>query len=152
MFKFSKDEFIASKCQEKAVTLLESLLKHSVVEHCPEIEKFFDDNVKTYEFLEELPRLSIQHDHPIIMPCIPYNDSDYHAKMELKVGYDKLLKSWKDPIPFVEFSFPEDYQCKHGNEYKHVYIFFFTKFTKFDGARDCTLYYLNKLNNLKVFL
>lgn len=152
MFRFSKDEFIASRANEKAITLLENLLKHSVVEHCPEIEKFFDDNVKTYEYLEELPGISKKQGHPIVMPCIPYNSSDYHAKMELKVGYDALTKSWKDPIPFIEFSFPEDYKCKHGDEYKHVYIFFFTQFTKFDGARDCTLYYLNKLQNLKVFL
>jgi len=81
MFRFSKDDFIASKCQEKATALLEDLLKHSVVEHCPEIEKFFDENVKTYEFLEELPGLSIKHDHPIVMPCIPYNSSDYHAEV-----------------------------------------------------------------------
>jgi hypothetical protein len=152
MFRFSSDEFIASKAQEKALVLLEDLMKHSVLEHCPEIEEFFDKNIRSYELLEELPKISIKHDNAIVMPCVPPTSSDYHAKMELKVGYDKLHKSWKETVPFIEFSFPLDYNCKHGQEYKHVYIFFFTQFKTFEGARDCTLYYLNKLNNLKVFL
>lgn len=152
MFRYSIDEFIASKQKEKSLGLLEELMKHSVLEHCPQIEKFFDENVRSYEFLEELPDICNKNDHPIVMPCIPRDGSEYHAKMELKVGYDKLLKSWRDPIPFIEFSFPENYKCKHGDEYKHVYIFFFTQFKGFDGARDGTLYYLNKLNNLKAFL
>src|SRR5574339_261092 len=143
MFRFSKDEFIASKHQEKALALLEDLMKHAVLEHCPELEEFCDQNVRSYEFLEELPGLARKHNQPIIMVCIPWNASDYRAKMDLKEAYDKLEKSWKDPIPFVEFSFPSDYNCKHGLDYKHVYIFFFTKFNKLDGAKEASLYYLN---------
>jgi hypothetical protein len=132
--------------------LLEEIMKHSVVEHCPEIEEFFDKNIRSYELLEELPGLAKSHEQSIVMPCIPYNDMEFRAKKELKVAYDKLNKSWKDPIPFIEFSFPKDYKCKHGEDYRHVYIFFFTNYTKLDGAQECTLYYLNKLNSLKAFL
>ena len=152
MFKFSNDEFIASKQREQSLTLLEELMKSSILEHSPEIENFFDTHVRTYEILEELPNLGRQQKQPIIMVCIPWNASEWHAKMDLEEAYEKLKKSWKDTIPFIEFSFPSDYNCKHGQDYKHVYIFFFSKFNTLEGSRDCFLYYLNKLNNLKAFL
>jgi len=156
MFRFSDDEFIANKQKEGATALLESFLKFFSVEHCPEIEKFFDDNVKTYEFLEELPRISEKHDDIIIMPCIPHNHDLAGARMDLGEAYKKISKSkflWKDiTVPFIEFSFPSDYKCKHGDSWVHVYIFFLTNFPKFEDARDNALYYLNKLNKLKVFL
>ena len=156
MFRFSKDDFVANQQKEEATTLLESLLKYFTIEHCPEIEKFFDNHVKTYEFLEELPRISEKHDDVIIMPCIPHNHMDHLARMDLGEAYKKISKSqflWKEiTVPFIEFSFPTDYKCKHGDSWMHVYILFLTKFSKFEDARDNTLYYLNKLNKLKVFL
>lgn len=156
MFRFSNDEFIANKQKEDATALLESLLKYFSIEHCPKIEKFFDDYVKTYEFLEELPRISEKHDDIIIMPCIPHNHDAASARMDLGEAYKKIYKSellWKDvTVPFIEFSFPTDYNCKHGDSWMHVYIFFLTNSLKFEDARDSVLYYLNKLNKLKAFL
>lgn len=153
MFRFSKDEFIANKQKEEATSLLESLLKYFTIEHCPEIEKLFDDHVKTYEFLEELPRISEKHNDIIMMPCIPYDYNHEWARMNLSEPYKKLSYPWKGPIvPFIEFSFPLDYDCKHGESWKHVYILCLTKYPKFEDARDSVLYYLNKLNKLKVFL
>ncbi len=152
MFRYSVDEFIASKQQEKALILLEDLMKHAVLEHSPEIEKFFDEHVRSYDFLEELPSLSEKLGHPIVMVAIPWDSYSHRAQMDFKRAYDKLDKSWKDTVPFIEFSFPRDYNCKHGAEFMNVYIFFFNKFKQFEGSRDCTLYYLNKLNNLKAFL
>lgn len=152
MFRYSIDSFIASKQKEKALTLLEELMKYSTLKHCPEIEAEFDKNVRTYALLEELPPLSIQFDHPIVMPVIPWDHGGHSAKMDLKKAYDKLIKSWRDPIPFIEFSFPNDYKCPHGESYKHVYIFFMTEYKNYDEAKDSVLFYLQKLNKLKVFL
>lgn len=153
MFRFSDDEFKANKQKEEATALLESLLKYFSIEHCPKIEKFFEDNVKTYEFLEELPRLIKKHNDIILMPCTPHNYNHEWARMNLSESYTALSYSWKGPVvPFIEFSFPEDYKCKHGVDWKHVYILFLTKYPKFEDARDSVLYYLNKLNKLKVFL
>lgn len=153
MFRFSEDEFTANKQKEEATALLESLLKYFVIEHSPKIEKFFDENVKTYEFLEELPKFYKTNNYPIVIPCIPHNLEDQYSRMDLSEGYQAFSKSWREiTVPFIEFSFPPDYKCKHGISYMHVYIFFFTKFTKFEEAQDCVLHYLNKFNNLKVFL
>jgi len=156
MFRFSDDEFFANKQKEESTALLESLLKYFTIEHCPEIEKFFDDNIKTYEFLEELPKLSKVNNDFIIMPCIPHNHDNEFARMDLGEAYKKISESkflWKEiTVPFIKFSFPVDYNCKHGSNWMHVYIFFLTKFSKFEDARDSTLHYLNKLNRLKVFL
>lgn len=155
MFRFSNDEFIANKQKETAIVLLENLLKYFTIEHCPEIEKFFDDHVKTYEFLEELPRISEKHDDIIMMPCITHIHNEVNARIDIGDSCKKLYPSrlWKEiNIPFIEFSYPQDYKCKHGDSYKHVYIFFLTKYPKFEDARDSVLYYLNKLNKLKVFL
>lgn len=156
MFRFSKDNFVSNKQKEEATVLLESLLKYFTIEHCPEIEKFFDDNVKTYEFLEELPRISEKHSDVIIMPCIPHNYDAAGARMDLGEAYKKVYKSkylWKEvTVPFIDFSFPTEYKCKYGDSQMHVYIFFLTKFSRFKDARDNVLYHLNKLNKLKVFL
>lgn len=156
MFRFSEDKFAANKQKEIAISLLENLLKYFTIEHSSEIEKFFDDNVKTYEFLEELPRISEKHDDIIIMPCIPHNHDAASARMDLGEAYKKISKSkflWKDiTVPFIEFSFPTDYKCKHGDNWMHVYILFLTKFEKFEDTQDCVLHYLHKLNNLKAFL
>lgn len=152
MFRFSDDEFLAKKQQEKATSLLEEILKYSAVEHCPEIEKFFDSYVKSYEFLEELPNIFRQQNSIISMSCVPYDCEVWRAKMDLQVAYDKTNKSCKDTIPFIEFSFPKDYECKHGESYMHVFIFFSTDSKQFEESRDRVLHYLNKLNKLKVFL
>jgi hypothetical protein len=151
MFKYSIDELIASKQKEAASSLLKELNGYYVLEHSLEIEKFFDENVPSYEFLEELPAICNINEHPIVMPCVP-RDGSSAFKSEMKIGYDKLLKTRFDPIPYIEFSFPEDYKCKFGLAYKHVYIFFFTQFKEYKEGCDSILFYLNKLNKLKVFL
>ena len=152
MFRFSKDEFIAGKQREKADDLFVKLINKCSFEHSPAIEKFFDSHVRSYEFLEELPKLSIRHDDPIVMPAITTDAGEYHGMMDLKKAFDKLNKPWRDTIPYIEFSFPEDYKCPHGDSFMHVFLFFFTQYHEFDGAESCTLHYLNKLNKLKVFL
>jgi len=155
MFRFSDDEFFVNKQKEIATSLLENLLKYFTIEHSPKIEKFFDDNVKTYEFLEELPNLSKKQNDPIIMPCITHVHNEVNARVDIGDACKKLFPSrlWKEiTIPFIEFSFPPDYDCKHGDSYKHIYIFFLTKFENFEETQDCVLHYLNKLNNLKAFL
>ena len=161
MFRFSDDEFIANKQKEEATALLESLLKYVSIEHSPKIEKFFEDNVKTYEFLEELPSISTTNNDTTIMRLLPYDYSHESARVDLGEDFKKIQpkpcdggpKLWKEiTIPFIDFSFPSTYNCKYGEGYKHVYIFFLTNFTEFEQAQECMLYYLNKLNKLKVFL
>lgn len=152
MFRFSKDEYIASKQREQGNDLFEKLIKKATFEHSPEIEKIFDKEVRSYALIEELFKLSVKFDHPIVMPIITRDDSEYHAMMDIKKGFDSLHKSWFDVVPYIEFSFPDDYKCPHGDSFKHVFIFFFTQFKEFEGARDCVLHYLQRLTNLKVFL
>lgn len=161
MFRFSDDEFKANKQKEEATALLESLLKYFSIEHCPKIEKFFEDNVKTYEFLEELPQLSKINDDITIIRLLPYDYSHESARVDLSEDFKKVQptlcggrpKLWKEvTIPFIDFSFPSNYNCKYGESYKHVYILFLTNFTNFEQAQECMLYYLNKLNKLKAFL
>lgn len=151
MFRY-KDDFLANKQQESGTELLESLMKKSYLVHSPEIEALFDEHVRSYEFIEELPKLSMLSDNRIVVPVIPRNSKLWMAERDLDMGYGKLNRQKSDMIPFIEFSFPEDYDCKHGEHYKHVYLFFFTRFSQFEEARDCVMYHFTKLNNLKVFL
>lgn len=152
MFRYSIDEFIASKQQEKAVILLNEISKHSVLEHNFEIESLFDQHMRSYELLEELPKLALQFGERIVMPIITRDSSEYHAKMDLKRSYDKLGKSWQDTIPYIEFSFPEDYKCAYGDAFMNVYLFFFTVHRDGKVAGDSVIHYLKKLSNLKAFL
>jgi hypothetical protein len=152
MFRYSKDDFLSGKQQEAGTELLEALTKKYYLVHSPAIESLFDKYVHSYEFIEELPKLSILSDNPIIMPMVPRNHKIWAAEQDLEIAYRKLNKSKSDMIPFIEFSFPEDYDCKHGESYRHVYSFFFTHSMEFEVAQECVVYHLTKLNNLKVFL
>jgi hypothetical protein len=152
MFRFSKDEYVASKQYEKSSELLEKLTQTITMEHSPIIEEVFDKRVRSYEILTELNKLSVQADYPIVMPAIPYDHTAPLAKRDFKIAFDKLNKPWNSTIPFIEFSFPEDYICNHGESFRHVYFFFFTPFHDFDEAEHCVLRYLNKLDRLKAFI
>lgn len=152
MFRFSIDEFINKTQQEKVTAFLTELSKSFIVEHCPEIEKFFDDYVTSYEFLEEIPKLSNPNEKNVSIVCVPYDTALWRANADLREVCEKINKSQQETIPFIEFSFPENYKCKHGEPYKHVFIFFVTKFNSFEDSKNYTIYYLNKLNKLRAFL
>jgi hypothetical protein len=154
MFRYSKDELIASKQQEEAVKLLDEIKASCTLEYSSLLEEEFNKSKMTYDFMEDFAKLTQRHNEPIIFVVVPRNHSAYHSKMDLKRGFDKLDKPWSDPIPYIEYSFPEEYsaRCPHGADYMHCYFFFMTKYHEAKGSEDCVKYYLNKVNQLRVFL
>ncbi len=113
---------------------------------------FFNEYVTSYEFLEELPNISKSLNCRIIMPIIPIYHYDVFAATDLQVAFDKLNKSKDDIIPFITFQFKKEYECKYGEEYKNIHIFFFTEESDYSKSEMNTINCLNKLNKLKVFL
>lgn len=151
MFRLSKDDFIASKQREQADTLYQNILKKSSLIYSSQIESLFDKHVKSFSFVEELVKISGNDGHPITIPFVPWDSSEYQALRDLKIAYTKANRSWDDSIPFIEFSFPEEYDNPHGHYYTHNFVGFFTPFSNLDGAEECVIYYLKKLIKLKAF-
>ncbi len=150
MFKYSIDEFIASKQQEQADKLLDEMSSCCELRYSKDIEDLF--NKVTFEYLEQFVKVVKLDKESIIIPAIPRNSSGYRAKMDLKKAFDLLEKSWLDPLPYIEYSFPEDYHVPHGESYRHCYFVFVTKYREFKASEECVKHYLSRVNNLKVFL
>ncbi|CAB4196540.1 hypothetical protein UFOVP1290_60 [uncultured Caudovirales phage] len=134
------------------IYVLESLKNNFNIKYSSQISLFFDSYVNSYEFLEELPNISKSLGCYIIMTAIPICHNSYHAEKDLQIAFDKLNKSKYDIIPFITFQFKKEYECKHGNEYKNIHIFFFTEESDYSKSETNIINCLNKLNKLKVFL
>lgn len=151
MFRYSDDELIAGKQKEEATKLITDLSKKCVLVHSPELEKAFTDFKITYEFLHGVKEVADGRHENLVIIAIKRNHTADGAQWDLKKGFDKLEKSWKDPIPYIEHSFKEDYKSEYGDSMNHAFFFFFTKYHDYEGSRDCMLYYLEKFYNLRAF-
>lgn len=152
MFRYSNDEFIAGKQLEEATTLLIEMSKISSLEYCPEIEDEIPKKI-SYPYFTEFVKMVKNCGDRIALPFIPRTRKNYdHATKDLYLALDACNKSKKDIIPYIELSFPSDYKCPHGDEYKHTFVFFVTNYVTFEESRDISVHYLKKFNNLKVFV
>lgn len=152
MFRYSIDEYIAAKQKEKADKVIEELQGKAKLVFSPEIDTFLNERQTTYSYLEDTSRVSKECNDRIIIVAIPRNNNYGGALFDLRQGFLLSGKSWKDTIPYTMHSFPDDYACPHGEEHRHVYLLFFTKYHEYEGSRDCILHYLNKLDKLKAFV
>jgi hypothetical protein len=152
MFKWCSDEFIAPIQQERADKLLEEMCAHCIPEYSNDIDTLFE-KVTTYSYLEDFHELiKNEFNEKIVMAAIPYDSGIYSAESSLKLGFTALDKSWKDPLPYVEHSFPADYVLPYSESFRHCFFFFFTQYHEFKGSEDCVKYYLSRVNRLKAFL
>jgi hypothetical protein len=153
MFRYSIDSYIAFEQEEAAKKLIEGLAKKCTMQISPELEKAFDDcKVNSYSYLEAVQQMAMKCGEEMVIVAIRRdNHAADSAQWDLKKGFDKLAKSWKDTVPYIEHSFNEDYQCPYGPMMMHAFFFFFTKYHDYEGSRDCMLYYLNKFYNLRAF-
>lgn len=151
MFRYSLDSFIASKQQEEADKLLYDLSESCEFRYSKTIESLFEK--VTYGYLEEFYKLVKETaNERIIIAAVPRNGILWSAQRDLKRGFDALEKPWKDPLPYIEHSFAEDYNCPHGDSFRHCFFFFFTKYHEFEASEECVAYYLKRINQLKAFL
>lgn len=151
MFRYSLDSFIASKQQEEADKLIYELCENCEPRYSKKIEALFDK--VTFGYLEEFHSLVKQiSKEKIVIAAIPRNSILYSAQRDIKRGFEALDKSWKDPIPYIEHSFAEDYNCPHGDSFRHCFFFFFTQYHEFEASEECVAYHLKRINQLKAFL
>lgn len=153
MFRYSLDTYIANEQEKGADQLIKDLSLKCVIEMSPELDDAFSDfKVNSYSYLEGVQQVAEQCNEQLVIVAVRRdNNSASQVQWDLKKGFDKLGKSWKDTVPYVEYSFDEEYDCPYGEMMKHAFFFFFTKYHDYEGSRDCMLYYLNKFYNLRAF-
>jgi hypothetical protein len=157
MFKYSIDEYIASEQKNSAEKLLDGIRKKCRIQVSPELDEALTSyKMNSFGFLQEVHAVAEKCGEPIVFVAAE-RDNYWPDRIlaDFKTGFDKLDKPWADPLPYIEYSFSNRVKLSSsfGDRYlQHVFIFFFTKYHGFDGARDCMLYYLNKFNNLKAFV
>jgi hypothetical protein len=160
MFRYSQDEYIASEQIQSAYKMLAGIQEKCKIKESPEIDKLFTGlNIDSYIVLKDINKMSKECKDEIVFAGISrdnYNASS--ALWELKKGYDffkEQNKTWGDTIPYIEVSFTDSFKTLDGAtdwRLQHIFLFFFTKYHDYEGARDCVLYYLKKFQNLKAFL
>jgi hypothetical protein len=151
MFKYSSDSYIASTQQEKADRLIDELCGSYNLQYSKDIEALFDK--ATFAYLEEFHKLVKQTmNEKIVIACVPRSSILYTAQQDIKKGLEALEKPYGDGIPYIEHSFAEDYNCPHGDSFRHCFFFFFTKYHEFEASEECVKYYLKRVNQLKAFL
>jgi hypothetical protein len=154
MFRYSLDSFIASKQKEEADKVFESLGEKCTLIHSELLDTIFTNNRITYDYLESFVNIIKEtKGEKITMVVIPRNSMSYRALRDMKYGFEAIDKSWRDPIPYIEHSFPEDYADRnpHGPDWMHCYICFFTKYHQASASEECVAYYLSKVNSMKAF-
>src|ERR1700728_870739 len=144
MFRY-KDDLLSCDEYRQARDLLDELNKHGDYQYSQEIEKLFGK--VTYQYLEDFVKLVREgQQQRIIIVAIPRNHDARLSKMDLDLGYSKMGRRQWDTLPYIEHSFPEDYECPHGDSWMHCYFFFFTEYAEFKDAENCVTQYLNRLN------
>lgn len=156
MFKYSIDEYIASEQKNSGERLLEGICEKCSIQMSPELDAIITSyKMSGFGFLQEVCMIAEKCGEPLVFVASERDNYGSRVLSDFKRGFDKLDKPWKDTLPYIEYSFPNVVKMPSafGERYlQHVYLFFFTKYHGFDGARDCMLYYLNKINNLKAFV
>lgn len=152
MFKYSVDEYIASEQKQQATKLIKELKEKAPLVYSHEIEAACEKEPFSFNYLQDLVDLTKACNDRIVVPSIPRTKENSSAQFDMRQGFLISGKSWTDTIPYIEYSFPYEYNCPHGYDYLNVYLLFFTKYHDYEGSRDCVLYYLNKLSKLKAFV
>lgn len=153
MFKFSIDEFIASKQRENADKLIIDLYDKCVPHHSPEIEQVIEEcKIDSYDAWVEINGLTVKGNQKreLVIVGLAHDYTADQSQWDLKQAFDKLDKPWKDPIPYIEHTFTDP--KPHGERMKHAFLFFFTPYHEYEASRDCTIYHIKKFHNLRAFL
>lgn len=153
MFKFSIDEFLASTQQEKADALIRDINKKCTLIYSPEIEATIAEcHIDSYSAWAEINELTVKgaKQKELVIVGLAHDYTIESAQWDLKKGFDKLEKPWKDPIPYVAHTF--DDPKPYGERMRHAYLLFFTSYHEYEASRDCTIFHIKRFHNLRAFL
>jgi len=154
MFKFSADEFLASKKQEKADELLDELRKEYKFEYSTLIDNLFTlADVNSFQSLTNIVKLFTSDNQKLQLVALSYQHNYHHAMLDLQDEINALGMSKETmTIPYISWSFPDDYENPHGPEFQHVFFFFLTKYKEFKVAEECIAYYVDKFDRIGEFI
>ena len=154
MFKFSQDELIASKQQEKADKLLEDLGKEYKFEYSQLIDNLFIlANVESFQSIINMVKLWTADNQKLQLLVLSYDHILLHAIDDLQIQINSLNMSKETmTIPYISLSFPPDYDNPHGPDFQHVFLFFVTKYKEFKVAEECIAYYVDKFDRIGEFV
>lgn len=132
--------------------LIDEINTYYSIQHSPDIEVLSNQEIRSYEFLNDFVAFTKQIKDRIVVPCIPYETGIGLAVRDIELGLSFLKKSSDDIIPYAELLLPDEYDCMHGSDYKHIFLFFITKYNDFNQSCEHVNYLLNKFKKYKTFL
>lgn len=133
------------------IDILPELSKKFNLIYCNKIKDILPDKI-SYTFFDNLAEMIRECGDQICIPFITKYHNLTFAEFDLDIALNKTNKDKEVLIPYFELFFPKEYECPHGDEYKHVYVLCFAKDKDFESTIDCFMFYINKFKKLKVFI
>lgn len=154
MFKFSNYEDMHVEAQSKADALIDHLKKDYKFQYSTLIDNLFVlADVSSFQSIINMVKLYTADNQKLQLVVLSYNHNHENAALDLKDQINNLgMFASTIDIPYIAWSFPEDYDNPHGPEFQHVFLFFVTNYKEFKVAEECVAYYANKFDKIGEFV
>lgn len=148
------DEFINSKYEENILTVWTEINKEYNLINSKEISESLINVNLTYEYIEDFVPFAKSKNKYICMAALCKNaptwsmESDLDKLLKYKINTFNISKEQRkyNKLYYVDYKFADDYNCKHGKDFKDVYLVFLAD----DENQICFL--LEKFKKLKAFI
>lgn len=153
MFKFTEYEVLHDDAQVKADSHLEGLKKEFTLTPSLLIENLLTlGEINSFKALEAIASIFKTENQRLGLVVLPHANYLVYSKEDIEIQLDNLgMSKVTSNIPYVTWSFPEDYDNPHGISYQHVYLVFVTKHKEFKEAEECIAYFIDKFNRIGAF-
>lgn len=149
------DDFINAQAEEQARQLWDKINDRFEILEAKSLTQTVLSYPLTYELLTDFVAFHKNIDNDFCVAAIHKTQDPWMAQLDIEKCLKKRFwhierKSAKyknrKPIYYIDYQFDVAYQCPHGDEYKDVYLMFFTKNEKQTNQM------LQKFNKLKLFI
>lgn len=152
-FKYSLDPLIKHEQQEKAAELIRDLSGQFNLRYASEIDQLFHDiPINSYQKIEDVSKIAKINGMWLITVISPRNYFSNLAQEDLAGVFKLMNKKITETLPYIEYSFPDDYDSPYGENSKSAFIFFFTLFENYEESKDIVIKYITKFYKLQSFV
>lgn len=155
MFRYDANEEIADRQLRDTDEIFLMLAKHCNPYYSEKIDKVFSSTHMTFEYLTDFAKILEKHKQKITLVITPRCEEYIkygNPRIDVDKGFAAQDKSRDDLVPYIEYSFHEEYKNPHGDHYNHCFFLFFTAHSSFEESEEYCAYWLKRITTLKAFL
>lgn len=150
MFIYSQDSLIRKNQEDEAIRSLKLIKKYVKIKHSPELEKSFEENCDSPNYLVDFVNCCNVNNRKLIITIIG-RDDNYFSSLIFNDGFSLLNKRLYDYIPYIKMSFVKP-ELVNGIKIDHSYLLFFNKNDLYEDSLSETINMFNRFNKIKIFI